>query len=239
MRRSALVLAALLLTALPADAVVGGREAPATPWAVALLDARGNFFCGGALVGPTKVVTAAHCTIERTMITTRDRLPGELRAVVGRRDLDSAQGRVVRVVEIRRHPAFTSVAGGDDVATLTLAEPVPHRSVEIGEAVPGGLATVSGWGRTGELAGPSRTLREVDVPVRSDDECARVIPGYRAAVMLCAGYPEGGKDACEGDSGGPLTVGGVLVGVVSYGRGCGRAGEPGVYTRMSHYRSEI
>ncbi|MBB5955608.1 secreted trypsin-like serine protease [Saccharothrix tamanrassetensis] len=239
MRLGALVLAALLLAALPAGAVVGGREAPDTPWVVALFDAHGNFFCGGALVGPTRVVTAAHCTIERTALTVRNRKPAELRVVVGRRDFDTTDGRVVHVTRLWRHPAFESVDGGDDLATLTLAEAVPQQPVGIGSASAGDRAVVFGWGRTGESAAPSRRLREVDLPVMSDDACTRAVQGYRVDAMLCAGYPEGGKDACEGDSGGPLTVGGVLVGVVSYGRGCARAGRPGVYTRVSHYRGEI
>ncbi|MFD1149284.1 S1 family peptidase [Saccharothrix hoggarensis] len=241
MRISAPVFAVLVLvlSALPADAVVGGRAAPVTPWAVALFDAAGNFFCGGALIGPDKVVTAAHCTVERTALGDRDRLPADLTVVAGRADLDAKDGRTAKVAGIWRHPAFTDVAAGDDVATLTLAAALPYRPVRVAEAVPGRTATVYGWGRTGELRAPSRTLRQVDVPIRSDAECAARVPDYRPDGMLCAGFPEGGRDACEGDSGGPLTVAGELVGVVSYGRGCARPDQPGVYTRLSRYQDRI
>ncbi|QQQ75146.1 serine protease [Saccharothrix sp. 6-C] len=239
MRISAPVFAVLvlILSALPADAIVGGRDAPATPWAVALFDG-GAFFCGGALIAPDKVVTAAHCTVSRTALGVRDRRPADLTAVAGRADLDTAEGRAVRVVAIWRHPAFTGVSAGDDVATLTLATPLPYRPIRIADAAPG-RATVYGWGRTAELSAPSRRLREVDVPIRADAECAAEVPDYRPGVMLCAGYPEGGKDACEGDSGGPLTVAGELVGLVSYGRGCARPGQPGVYTRLSRYQGQL
>ncbi|ROP40765.1 S1 family peptidase [Saccharothrix texasensis] len=239
MRISAPVFAVLvlILSALPADAIVGGRDAPATPWAVALFDG-GAFFCGGALIAPDKVVTAAHCTVSRTALGVRDRRPADLTAVAGRADLDTAEGRAVRVAAIWRHPAFTGVSAGDDVATLTLATPLPYRPIRIADAAPG-RATVYGWGRTAELSAPSRRLREVDVPIRADAECAAEVPDYRPGVMLCAGYPEGGKDACEGDSGGPLTVAGELVGLVSYGRGCARPGQPGVYTRLSRYQGQL
>ncbi len=239
MRISAPIFAVLVLvlSALPADAIVGGREAPVTPWAVALFDG-GAFFCGGALIAPDKVVTAAHCTVARSALGVRDRRPGDLTAVAGRADLDTAAGRAVRVTALWRHPGFTEVSAGDDVATLTLATPLPYRPIRVADAA-SGQATVYGWGRTGELSPPSRRLREVDVPLRADAECAAEVPDYRPGGMLCAGYPEGGKDACEGDSGGPLTVAGELVGVVSYGRGCARPGQPGVYTRLSHYQDQI
>ncbi|MEV0682025.1 serine protease [Actinosynnema sp. NPDC050436] len=239
MRLSALVLTALLLSALPAQAVVGGRDAPDTSWVVALFDARGNFFCGGVLVSDRKVLTAGHCTIEHTALLDRDRRPADLRVAVGRRDLDTRAGRLVAVREVRRHAAFRTVEEGDDVAALTLAEPVPFQPIGVGRARAGDRATVLGWGRTAEGAPPSRVLRQVDLPVLADAECAKAVNGYRAESMLCAGYPEGGKDACEGDSGGPLVVDGLLVGVVSYGHGCARAGAPGVYTRVSHYLGEI
>ena len=239
MRISAPVFAVLVLvlSALPAAAIVGGREAPATPWAVALFDG-GTFFCGGALIAPDKVVTAAHCTVARTALGVRDRVPADLTAVAGRADLDTAEGRAVRVASLWRHPAFTEVSAGDDVATLTLAAPLPYRPIRIADAVPG-QATVYGWGRTAELGAPSRRLREVDVPIRADAECAAEVPDYRPGGMLCAGYPQGGKDACEGDSGGPLTVAGELVGLVSYGRGCARPNQPGVYTRLSRYQDQL
>jgi secreted trypsin-like serine protease len=57
--------------------------------------------------------------------------------------------------------------------------------------------------------------------------------------MVCAGYAEGGIDARQGDSGGPLVVGDTLIGIVSFGDGCGKAGKPGVYTRVSAYTDDI
>jgi secreted trypsin-like serine protease len=226
----------LLFGAPQASAIVGGQVAPAIPWMVALEDTNGALFCGGTLIAEDRVVTAAHCTIERTALVARDRKSGEFTVVVGRANLHTTEGREVAVSKVWRHPNFHDVASGDDVAVLTLAEPVPYQPVRLGQAMPGAMATVYGWGRTGELARPSSVLRQVDLPILADTECARSISGYRPNAMLCAGYAEGGKDACAGDSGGPIVVNGRLVGVVSYGNGCARPGQPGVYTELEHYQ---
>jgi secreted trypsin-like serine protease len=237
-------IAALVASATQAHAIVGGVEAPETPWAVALTDANGRLFCGGALVAPDRVVTAAHCLVERSTLTSRDRAPGSIRVVAGRSDL-RVKGTSAKVASVWRHPGFHDVTGGDDVAVLTLSEPLPQATVPLVDQgdtasyAEGGEATVLGWGRTAEGAAPSPTLRQVGVPIRSDAECARAVPDFRADGMVCAGHPQGGKDACEGDSGGPMVVRGRLVGVVSYGKGCARPGEPGVYTRLAAYRSHL
>ncbi|GAA3867154.1 serine protease [Saccharothrix violaceirubra] len=233
MRISVLVVLVLLAVAAPgpARAIVGGHPAD-EPWVVALFDPGRNLFCGGALIAPDKVVTAAHCTVERTALATLDRQ--RITVVAGRPDLDQPVGHEVEVASSWRHPDFRSVAEGDDVAILTLAHPLPYRTIAVGAAYTG-PATVHGWGRTGELAPASRVLRAVDVPVLDDGTCRKADSVHNPAKMLCAGYPEGGKDACEGDSGGPIVQDGALIGVVSYGRGCARPGEPGVYTRLAAY----
>lgn len=76
------------------------------------------------------------------------------------------------------------------------------------------------------------------MPIIDRDTCASQYSSVGPVTdnMICAGYPEGEKDACSGDSGGPLVDGsGTLVGIVSWGAGCARAGQPGVYTRVGNY----
>ena len=91
---------------------------------------------------------------------------------------------------------------------------------------------VSGWGTTSEGGEFSRKLRQVTVPYVSDEDCDSFYGGdnqFLSDVMVCAG--EKGRDSCQGDSGSPLTLENVHVGLASWGYGCGREGYPGVYTQ--------
>lgn len=239
-KRFAVLAAVIALVSGPstADAIVGGTPARVadTPWVVAITTTDGQLICGGALVAADKVVTAAHCATVKGVVGKNQRPAEQLRVVAGRTDLrQKAEGVEAAVATVWRHPDFREVTQGDDVAVLTLARPLPYRTIALGDA--GDEGTVLGWGRTAENAPPAMTLRKVTVPILSDTECALKEPDFRPDAMLCAG--RGGRDACTGDSGGPLVVRGRLAGVVSFGRGCARADEPGVYTRLAHYRSAL
>lgn len=225
--------------------IVGGEPTTVdqAPWMVALVDSSGRQFCGGALVRPAKVVTAAHCTLSQG--SGSGIAASDMRVVAGRTDLRTQRGRVAEVTDVWRHPEFGGVAKGEDVAVLTLREPVARRTlpmVQPGATAPyrpGTSGRVYGWGRTSESGSPSPVLRSVRVPVVANRDCADAYPSFDGAAMFCAGVPKGGRDACAGDSGGPFVINGRLAGVVSYGTGCARAGYPGVYTRMATYADEV
>lgn len=229
----------------PRERVLGGVDSTTAeaPWVVALTDSVGRQFCGGTLVTQVKVVTAAHCAIDHT--TGSPRSADELRAVAGRTDLRSDAGVIGAVQRVWVHPEYGGYDSGHDVAVLTLRDPVPQQPVPMVAAGdpapyrPGTKGTVLGWGRIGETAPPSPTLRSVEVPVTTDADCQRAYPEFDPQTMFCAGVPEGGRDACQGDSGGPYVVDGRLVGLVSFGTGCGRAHTPGVYTRLSGDVGEV
>ncbi|MFD8203886.1 S1 family peptidase [Streptomyces sp. NPDC003470] len=232
--------ATALLTAPAAGAapqpVVGGTTTTtaAYPFVMQITDASQDQFCGGTLVSPTKVVTAAHCM---TGETTRS-----VRVVGGRTYLNGTDGTVARVSRIWVNPGYTDATDGDDVAVLTLSTPMPYTpatyvsSSDTSVYAAGTGARVLGWGTTRENGSSSNQLRTATVPVVSDSGCRTSYGSdFVASDMVCAGYTSGGVDTCQGDSGGPLLVGGVLAGITSWGEGCARAGYPGVYTRLTTF----
>ena len=231
--------------------VVGGTAAPkgAFPFVASLGDVRAGptaywrHFCGGSLVDRNSVLTAAHC------VNGTRKQP--LRVVVGRTVLSGGAGQIRRVARIATHPRYKGWKSEKyDAAVLTLNNPVKGMpAVRLASAArnslerPGRLATVAGWGNT--IRQPPRgnngsnypdRMRVARVPVVSDAR-ARDAYGrsYVGALMVAAG--KRGKDACTGDSGGPMFAGqdGKLyqIGITSFGRGCGARGYPGAYTEVN------
>ncbi|MEU6590410.1 serine protease [Streptomyces sp. NPDC046881] len=251
---------AATLTAIPlastspavADSVVVGGfpiDVSQAPWTVALASRdlfggmRAGQFCGAVAIGRSTVVTAAHCLAEEVLGTPPSRLR-DLKVIAGRTDLLSGHGQEIAVREIRVNPAYDLTTNSGDFAVLGLAGSLPQSAVVAmagpGDPAyaPGTEALVSGWGDTTGAGTYPRRLRAARVRVLPDALCARAYPGgpdgaYRAGTMLCAGEAAGGPDGCQGDSGGPLVAEGRLIGLVSWGSGCGRPGLPGVYTRVS------
>lgn len=249
--------------------VVNGQSATAGmfPFAVALIDAdrferEGVYeaqFCGGSLTTPTTVVTAAHCLVDEKT-GRQDEASSILVAFGG--NLKTGDPRIVLVSSVAVHPGYDAEKVTNDVAVLTLSEPVtdipiimPLRPSDVGDYLaPGATAFVMGWGNqstTGSFYPDS--IRLGGLRVFPDASCGRNEPytinaitfdGFNRdeadpALMVCAaGVTASGKviDACQGDSGGPLISGeGAtlrLVGVVSWGENCGTK-HPGVYTRIS------
>ncbi|RHY80570.1 hypothetical protein DYB35_009957 [Aphanomyces astaci] len=168
----------------------------------------GETLCGGSLIAPNVVLTAAHC------------LKGKLRAVVvGTHYLTGfADGELANITQEIKHPERYDVGIAILDRNITTIQPV---NVSF-EFVPADEVSVTTWNNTRASAAL--------FPIRLTD------------TMLGAGGVEG-EDSCRGDSGGPLTIeenGTVrLVGVISFGRGCGVHGNPGINERASAARTFI
>lgn len=231
--------------------VVGGKPVGVkdSPWVVALASkdrfggGRSGQFCGGAVVSRNTVVTAAHCLSRQVLGVDRSQVR-DLAVVAGRGDLDGSGGSEVRVSRTWVNPGYDEVTNAGDVAVLMLERSLPAASViplaPAGDSAyrAGTAAAVYGWGDTTGSGAYASSLRAAAVHVLGDSVCERAYPGsvdgtYHKDVMVCAGEPQGGRDACQGDSGGPLVAQGRLVGLVSWGSGCGEPGMPGVYTRIA------
>ncbi|MGW0626514.1 S1 family peptidase [Streptomyces sp. NPDC002758] len=222
------------------EPIVGGSTTTTTsyPFMMQITDASQNQFCGGTLVTPKKVVTAAHCMVGETT--------GSVRVVGGRTYLNGTNGTVSRVSKIWINPNYTDANNGDDVAVLTLSTSMPYTTASYVSSsqtslyAAGTTARILGWGTTSESGSSSNQLRTATVPIVSDSGCRSSYGSdFVQSDMVCAGYSSGSVDTCQGDSGGPLLIGGVLAGITSWGEGCAEAGYPGVYTRLTTFSNLV
>ncbi|CAI6101063.1 unnamed protein product [Clonostachys chloroleuca] len=220
--------------------IVGGSPASAGQFPYIVTVTTDSTICGGVLIGANTVLTASHCTFNQDGSQTS---PSVYTIRAGSLQWQSG-GTTSKVSSITRRSDYNPATTDNDVAILHLSSAIAESS-NIGYATlaaagsdPSGSITVAGWGLTSENGSLSANLRYVSVPVIDRAECAADYSGINAITdnMFCAGLQQGGKDACSGDSGGPvLTEDGTLAGVVSWGVGCARAGYPGVYTRLANY----
>ncbi|XP_078804258.1 trypsin isoform X2 [Oryzias latipes] len=212
--------------------IVGGYTAAAhsIKHIVSLQSSRGQHFCGGSLVHRA----------DQMMI------------VAGDYKVNVFEGteQYAKPYRLVTHPLYNRSTNNADIMLIKLRAPmILNRMVSLAPlprqgtgVVAGHMCRVSGWGydNQGGVQGPV-TLRTVHVPVVSTAKCnsSDSFDGNITANMICAGHQAGGKDACKGDSGGPLMCRGRVYGLVSWGNGCGDAKFPGVYTAVSRFRRWI
>ncbi|XP_040596623.1 serine protease 55 isoform X3 [Mesocricetus auratus] len=154
-----------------------------------------------------------------------------------------------QVTSIIRHKNFQRLTMDNDIALLRLATPIKFNDLTVPICLPLHPAPsswhecwVAGWGVTNADDKHSMKTDLMKVPMRITDwkECTKVFPKL-TTNMLCAAYDNESYDACQGDSGGPLVCNmepsnkWYQVGIISWGRSCGKKGSPGIYTLVSNY----
>ena len=240
-----------------ASAIVNGVEASedVQPWMVGIAQADvadGYYaqFCGGTLISNEWVLTAAHCTFDEAGVAFN---ASDLDAIIGRRQLSSKTGERIQIDQIVRNAAYEATTYHNDIALLHLSRPSQGTPVTLVLPVrsdleqPTATATVAGWGVTASGEATDK-LQQAELPIASTAVCQTAYANLGLTLTdntLCAGYAEGGIDACDGDSGGPLVVWDELtdswtqIGIVSWGKGCAQQGLFGVYTRVASFTEWI
>ncbi|XP_017889338.1 trypsin-3-like [Ceratina calcarata] len=227
--------------------IVNGSKAELKqfPYQISLRRSYSNqHFCGGSLIDKKFVLTAAHCLVQDD-ITLQ---PWTILLVGGQINLNDENGQIRGVDKVYVHPRFVEATLQNDIALLRVKvafETGPYLNVIPMAAqtpTPGTICQVAGWGYPSEdNKETSNSLMYIDLPLISRERCKKLWEGQTdfPMGMMCAGYEDGHKDACQGDSGGGMICNGVLAGVVSGGYGCARPGYPGIYSDVYYYRDWI
>lgn len=221
------------------ERIVGGTDATIDewPWQVSL-QYKNQHLCGGSIINSKWVITAAHCFPEEYQQI------ANWKVFAGSETLYSG-GEIYSVKKIITNGNYDPVTSDFDIALVKVRSSLPYTDFIRPVCLPNydmpiqtAKPWVTGWGYRKEYGEVSIMLQQANVTVIRRPVCNQraFYSGRITKQMLCAGYLAGAVDACQGDSGGPLVYRHrywQLIGIVSWGTGCARAGRPGVYTDVT------
>jgi len=235
-----------------------GRCAPygSIPWSAEIQILKNGEYvhhCGGAIIDETHILTATHCF--------GSGMDAQLmKVVVGQNSLTVREDKELhfQIHSVHRHHQYQSMGPySHDIALIRIKPKGDGRGIRFSDKVSAiclpspqdvikddHKCIISGWGKTephGKIE--SGCLRAAHIPILNQKVCNKMYSFFSQPLlphMVCAGYKQGGVDACKGDSGGPLACRMEdgrykLIGIVSWGHGCGKANSPGVFTRVTTF----
>ena len=238
--------------------IVGGHPIPITQasWQAAITLNPATFvgdgfdlqFCGGSLVAPRLVVSAAHCLFPDG-VGQPPFAAADLAVITGRTTLSSNEGqwipvtRAILFTDAQGNPLYNGQTTAWDVSVFELGQPSTSQPIKIAGPdeselwAPGRRTEVTGWGDTRFRGPKSDALLAAELSMFPDDSCRRVMgAGFDQQTSICSGNFLGERDSCQGDSGGPLVApsdqGMRLVGNVQSGFECARPRNPAAYGRL-------
>uniref|UniRef100_A0A2K6A1C9 Ovochymase 1 n=1 Tax=Mandrillus leucophaeus TaxID=9568 RepID=A0A2K6A1C9_MANLE len=226
--------------------IAGGEEAcpHCWPWQVGLRFL-GDYQCGGAIINPMWILTAAHCVQSKNNPLSWTIIAGD-----HDRNLKESTEQVRRAKHIMAHEDFNTLSYDSDIALIQLSSPLEYSSAVRPVCLPHSteppfsseICAVTGWGSISGDGGLASRLQQIQVHVLEREVCEHTYysahPGGITEKMICAGFAASGeKDFCQGDSGGPLVCRHengpfVLYGIVSWGAGCVQPWKPGIFARV-------
>uniref|UniRef100_A0A8C6XJZ1 Peptidase S1 domain-containing protein n=1 Tax=Naja naja TaxID=35670 RepID=A0A8C6XJZ1_NAJNA len=214
--------------------IIGGYDCKSNsrPYQAAIVTGdKGNrrIYCGGSLVHPCWVLTAAHCRHFKNCL---------VKVCLGKYNLKKVETmeQCMDIAEAIPHPGYNKKKIDKDYMLIrlkpcaTITKAVNVTQLPTSCPSDGKRCAVSGWGT---IKSPQTKMQCANVSIVPYNQCNKAYFGRITSHMLCAGVPQGGIDTCQGDSGGPLICNGLLEGVVSWGKFvCAQKGNPGVYAKV-------
>ncbi|XP_066192896.1 cathepsin G-like [Sylvia atricapilla] len=222
-----------------AGRIIGGCEVEphSRPYMAYLIIENGveTSFCGGFLIRPDAVLSAAHCVDKKGKLN--------ITVILGAHNISYQEESQQRIQDTQWviHPKYSRVGFKNDIVLLKLKEKARINEYVEMISIPmsneyvrqGAECEVAGWGQTSMTGNRTNVMREVELKVQKEKICQKAFPKYQRQSMICVGDDYGKKSSYKGDSGGPLVCKQKAHGIVSYGR----KGHlfPKIFTRISYF----